>query len=112
MAEVYKAKAVGIAGFEKILALKRIKPRYAKEPRFIRNFIDDQGNVQGLAFASYGTRWWILGDRRHVFAEVGQYQRDTVEGFLHNYDRRAAPAVPASAWRSPGTEPGLPAAAR
>ncbi len=41
MAEVYKAKAVGIAGFEKVLAIKRIRPRYAKEPRFIRNFIDE-----------------------------------------------------------------------
>ena len=41
MAEVYKAKTVGIAGFEKILALKRIKPRYASEARFIRNFIDE-----------------------------------------------------------------------
>jgi serine/threonine protein kinase/predicted ATPase len=41
MAEVYKAKTVGIAGFEKILALKRIRPRYAKEARFIRNFVDE-----------------------------------------------------------------------
>ncbi len=49
---------------------------------FIRNFIDDQGNVQGLAFASYDTRWWMLDDRRHVFAEVSQYQRDRVEGLV------------------------------
>lgn len=41
MAEVYKAKSIGIAGFEKILALKRMRPRYAREPRFIRNFTDE-----------------------------------------------------------------------
>ncbi len=41
MAEVYMAKTVGIAGFEKVLALKRIKPQFASEARFIRNFIDE-----------------------------------------------------------------------
>jgi hypothetical protein len=49
---------------------------------FIRNFIDDQGNVQALSFASYDTRWWILGDRKHLFAEVTEYQRDTVESLV------------------------------
>ena len=41
MAEIYKAKTVGIAGFEKILALKRILPTFAREARFIRSFIDE-----------------------------------------------------------------------
>ncbi|MEP6860637.1 MAG: protein kinase [Deltaproteobacteria bacterium] len=41
MAEVYKVKAVGIAGFEKIQALKRILPHSAREGRFIRSFIDE-----------------------------------------------------------------------
>ena len=41
MAEIYRAKTVGIAGFEKILALKRISPQYAREPRFIRSFVDE-----------------------------------------------------------------------
>ncbi|HKE15633.1 MAG TPA: protein kinase [Kofleriaceae bacterium] len=41
MAEIYRAKTVGIAGFEKILALKRISPHFAREPRFIRSFIDE-----------------------------------------------------------------------
>jgi hypothetical protein len=49
---------------------------------FIRNFVDDQGNVQALSFASYETRWWILDDRKHLFAEVTEYQRDTVEGLV------------------------------
>ncbi|HUQ03813.1 MAG TPA: protein kinase [Kofleriaceae bacterium] len=41
MAEVYKVKTVGLAGFEKIQALKRILPHQAKEPRFIRSFVDE-----------------------------------------------------------------------
>ena len=34
-------KTVGIAGFEKIQALKRILPHSAREGRFIRSFIDE-----------------------------------------------------------------------
>ncbi|HEY0252377.1 MAG TPA: serine/threonine-protein kinase, partial [Kofleriaceae bacterium] len=41
MAEVYKVKTIGIAGFEKIQALKRILPGQAREGRFIRSFIDE-----------------------------------------------------------------------
>ncbi len=41
MAEVYKVKTIGIAGFEKIQALKRILPHQAREDRFIRSFIDE-----------------------------------------------------------------------
>ncbi len=41
MAEIYKVKTVGIAGFEKIQALKRILPAYASRPRFIRSFVDE-----------------------------------------------------------------------
>jgi serine/threonine protein kinase len=41
MAEIYKVKTVGIAGFEKVQALKRILPSSAREPRFIRSFIDE-----------------------------------------------------------------------
>jgi tetratricopeptide (TPR) repeat protein/tRNA A-37 threonylcarbamoyl transferase component Bud32 len=41
MAEVYKVKTVGIAGFEKVQALKRILPQQAREGRFVRSFIDE-----------------------------------------------------------------------
>src|SRR5688572_13567015 len=41
MAEVYRVKTVGIAGFEKVQALKRILPAYAQQPRFIRSFVDE-----------------------------------------------------------------------
>src|SRR5258706_8347316 len=41
MSAVYKVKTIGIAGFEKIQALKRILPSSAREGRFIRSFIDE-----------------------------------------------------------------------
>jgi serine/threonine protein kinase/tetratricopeptide (TPR) repeat protein len=41
MAEIYKAKTIGIAGFEKVLALKRILPTFSREGRFIRSFVDE-----------------------------------------------------------------------
>ncbi len=41
MAEVYKAKTVGVEGFEKIVAIKRILPAIAEDDDFIKMFIDE-----------------------------------------------------------------------
>jgi serine/threonine protein kinase len=41
MAEVFKAKAFGVEGFEKILAIKRILPSMAEDADFIEMFIDE-----------------------------------------------------------------------
>ena len=41
MAEVFKAKAFGVAGFERILAVKRILPNLVEDDEFIRMFIDE-----------------------------------------------------------------------
>jgi hypothetical protein len=49
---------------------------------FIRNFVDAADEVQELAFASYKTNWWVFPDRRHLFAEVSEGQRDAVEGLV------------------------------
>jgi len=46
---------------------------------FLRNFVNAQGNVETLSFFSYNTRWWVLGDGKHLFGEVRDYQRDSVE---------------------------------
>lgn len=39
LAEIYKVKTVGIAGFEKVQVLNRIVPTYARDPSFLRAFI-------------------------------------------------------------------------
>ena len=41
MAEVYKAKTVGVEGFEKIVAIKRILPSVAEDEEFIKMFVDE-----------------------------------------------------------------------
>jgi eukaryotic-like serine/threonine-protein kinase len=41
MAEVFKAKTLGVEGFERIVALKRILPSIAEDEEFITMFIDE-----------------------------------------------------------------------
>lgn len=41
MAEVYKAKSYGVEGFEKILVIKRILPKLAKDREFVDLFINE-----------------------------------------------------------------------
>lgn len=41
MAEVFKAKTFGVAGFERILAIKRILPTLVEDDEFVRMFIDE-----------------------------------------------------------------------
>ncbi|MGF1466485.1 MAG: serine/threonine-protein kinase [Sandaracinaceae bacterium] len=41
MAEVFKAKAFGVEGFERLVAVKRILPSIAKDREFITMFIDE-----------------------------------------------------------------------
>src|SRR5688572_25775291 len=41
MAEVWRAKAFGVEGFERLLAVKRILPNIAEDEEFITMFIDE-----------------------------------------------------------------------
>jgi eukaryotic-like serine/threonine-protein kinase len=41
MAEVYLARSFGVAGFEKHLVIKRIRPEFADNPRFVSMFINE-----------------------------------------------------------------------
>src|SRR5262245_4303006 len=41
MAEVFKAKAEGIGGFEKMLAIKRIHRKYSEDDKFIKMMVDE-----------------------------------------------------------------------
>lgn len=41
MASVYKARALGIAGFERLLAIKVLHPHLAHEPEFVSMFLDE-----------------------------------------------------------------------
>ena len=50
--------------------------------QFIRTFVNDEGNVQDLAFANYRSSWWVLDDGKHLMAEVNDYQADRVNELL------------------------------
>ena len=41
MAEVFKAKYYGVAGFEKLLVIKKILPHLSRNPEFVRMFINE-----------------------------------------------------------------------
>jgi len=41
MAEVFRGKQVGVEGFERLVALKRILPRVSSDPDFIEMFVDE-----------------------------------------------------------------------
>ncbi len=41
MAEVYLARSFGLAGFEKRLVIKRLRPELADDPRFVQMFINE-----------------------------------------------------------------------
>jgi len=41
MAEVFKAKAFGVEGFERLPAVKRILPNIAEDQEFIEMFVDE-----------------------------------------------------------------------
>jgi serine/threonine protein kinase len=48
MAEVFKAKRTGVAGFEKVVAVKRILPHLSYNREFVDMFIDEAKMVAGL----------------------------------------------------------------
>ncbi len=52
MAEVFKAKAYGVEGFEKIIAIKRILPTMGEDRDFIKMFIDEAKIAGQLAHAN------------------------------------------------------------
>ena len=41
MAEIFKAKSSGLGGFEKLLAIKRLHPRYSEDDDFVRMLVDE-----------------------------------------------------------------------
>ena len=52
MAEVFKAKTVGVEGFERMLAVKRILPNIAEDKEFITMFIDEAKIAVQLSHAN------------------------------------------------------------
>ncbi|MCB9542664.1 MAG: serine/threonine protein kinase, partial [Myxococcales bacterium] len=54
MAEIFQAKAPGLGGFEKILAIKRLHPRYSQDADFIEMLIDEARITVELSHSNIG----------------------------------------------------------
>lgn len=52
MAEVYKAKSYGVAGFEKLLVIKKILPHLSRNPEFVQLFINEAKIAVSLSHAN------------------------------------------------------------
>jgi hypothetical protein len=91
MASVWVARLLGKHGFEKLVAIKTILPRYARDPQFQRMFLDeariasriqhvnvgqilDLGDHQGVLFLAME---WIEGDALSKLARIVQDKRLT-----------------------------------
>lgn len=62
------------------LYLKQPLPTSINDPwdvgLFLREFTDPGGTKTRRAIASFETRWWVLADRKHLVADVDDYQVD------------------------------------
>ncbi|MGZ3453335.1 MAG: serine/threonine-protein kinase [Polyangiales bacterium] len=52
MAEVFRAKSYGVEGFEKVLVIKRILPKLAREPKFVEMFVREAKLAVRLSHAN------------------------------------------------------------
>lgn len=90
MAEVFKAMTVGLSGFQKILAIKRVLPNIAAEEGFIKMFVDE-ANIAGILHHANIAQIYDLGaiddsffiameyvegrDLRAIFDKIKKLQR-------------------------------------
>jgi eukaryotic-like serine/threonine-protein kinase len=115
MAEIYKAKAITIDGFEKQVAIKRILPSLCNQPKFVNMFLDEARLAMHLTHANIvsvfdvgkaqGTFFIVMElvdgfNLRRVFqrlAEVGQrfpvpvalfVVTEMMKGLAHAHERR------------------------
>src|SRR5438094_3482804 len=71
MAEIYRAKTYGAAGFEKDLVIKRILPRFSSDGDFVRMFIDEARIAARLQHPNivqiFDFDCAVLGDRQSYY---------------------------------------------
>jgi len=99
MAEVYRSKAFGVEGFERIIAIKRILPTMAEDEEFIEMFIDEAKIVGQLSHANIVPIYELgkIGDS-HFIAMEFVWGKDLLQ--IMNRHRRIRQYMPApmAAW--------------
>ena len=66
MAEVYVARARGISGFEKLVAIKVIHPRYSEDEHFIQLLVEEAKISVLLTHVNVGQIFDLGVDRKSV----------------------------------------------
>ncbi len=99
MAEVYRAKSLGVHGFEKIIAIKRILPALAEDEEFVQMFVEEAKIAGRLRHANI-TRIFELGKVQgtHFIAMEYVFGKDLLQlrKRLETAGRRMPPAM--AAW--------------
>ncbi|MEZ4337819.1 MAG: serine/threonine-protein kinase [Sandaracinaceae bacterium] len=99
MAEVYRAKSLGVHGFEKIIAIKRMLPQLAEDDEFVQMFVEEAKIAGRLRHANI-TRIFELGKVQgtHFIAMEYVFGKDLLQirKRLEATGRRMSPAM--AAW--------------
>lgn len=98
MAEVFKAKAHGVEGFEKILVIKRILPELSQNPRFVEMFINEAKIAVTLSHANI-VQVFDLGQAQNTYFIAMEYVSGmdlaTTLKRAHKCGRRLSPELAA-----------------
>ncbi len=99
MAEVFKAKAFGVEGFERILAIKRILPNMADDDEFINMFVDEARIAVQLSHANI-VQIYELGrvDTQYYIAMEYVFGRDLRQVLDRFRQRKQLLPLPAAAF--------------
>jgi serine/threonine-protein kinase len=93
MASVWVARQRGKHGFEKLVAIKTILPRYASDPRFQRMFLDEARIASGIEHVNVA-QIFDLGEENDILYLVMEYVEGDALSKLHRACQRKGIAVP------------------
>lgn len=93
MAEVYKAKQLGVEGFERLVAIKRILPHIASDPEFIAMF---QAEAKLAVQLTHGNiaQIYKLGRHEESFYIALEYVDGRDVGALLEYSQKRGKPIP------------------
>ncbi len=99
MAEVFRAKALGTDGFERVVAIKRIRPHLAADPQFLQMFVDE-AKIAGQLRHENIVRIHELGvlDGTHFIAMDYVFGKDLLQLLSTLRRRQQVMAPPMAAW--------------
>ncbi|MCA9537978.1 MAG: serine/threonine protein kinase, partial [Myxococcales bacterium] len=108
MAEIFKAKAPGLGGFEKILAIKRLHPRYSQDADFIEMLIDEARITVELSHSNIGQIFDLGKVDEHYFIAMEYIDgRDLYRVLKRLRDRQQQMPIDAAAYIAMDTCAGL-----